>query len=520
MKQIRLFSLLSLVLAVALILGCAAPAKTAAESAAGETTQYTAAAETAAGETALASTSVLSQAYQAADTDASYDVSTAIKVDLHALTDSVYRITDGGTYILTGTFAGQILIEAPDDEKVQLVLSGADISSANGPAIYAVSTDKLILTLAERTSSTLSDGENYTRDEEGADGAVYSKSDVSINGGGSLTVNGNTAHGVVSKDDLVISDGSITVTSVKDGLRGKDCVAICGGQVEITAGSDGIVSSETDAGAGYVVIDGGTISIVAANDGIQAENSLVINAGSVNITCGGGSETVTLASDAASFWGGSRGQSSASNDSSESNKGLKSGGDLVITQGTITLNAADDGIHAGGSVEIKGGNFSIRSGDDAIHADTDVIIGGGNFDIPYCYEGIEGITVTINAGKINIVSSDDGINAAGGADGSGFGGRDSMFEAQDGVAVTINGGTITIVSDGDSIDSNGTLTISGGTLNLTCNGNGNTALDANGAYTNQGGTITTNDGSENGAGMTMGGNGGMGHGQGGKGGRP
>ena len=77
----------------------------------------------------------------------------------------------------------------------------------------------------------------------------------------------------------------------------------------------------------------------------------------------------------------------------------------------------------------------------------------------------------------------------------------------DGCEIVISGGSITIVSSGDCIDSNGSLTVSSGTLDLTCNGNGNTAIDANGAFTHTGGEITTNDGSENGG---MGGRGGMG----------
>ena len=156
----------------------------------------------------------------------------------------------------------------------------------------------------------------------------------------------------------------------------------------------------------------------------------------------------------------------------------------------------------------NGGSFDITAGKDGIHADAAVVIRAGDFSIPDCYEGIEGQSVTIEDGTVNINACDDGINAAGGADGSGaargFGKQDS-FSADESCLITINGGTITIVSDGDSIDSNGSLTVNGGTLELTCNGNGNTAIDTNGAYTNNGGSVTTNDGSESGAGGKGGG---------------
>ena len=98
---------------------------------------------------------------------------------------------------------------------------------------------------------------------------------------------------------------------------------------------------------------------------------------------------------------------------------------------------------------------------------------------------------------VRLLTIDDGLNAAGGADGSGFGGgRPEQFSDNTDVFITINGGMFTIVSDGDCIDSNGSLTVNGGVLDLTCNGNGNTALDADGSYANNGGTVTTNDGSE------------------------
>lgn len=163
---------------------------------------------------------------------------------------------------------------------------------------------------------------------------------------------------------------------------------------------------------------------------------------------------------------------------------------------------------------IAAGEFTLSSGDDAIHCDDALTIQSGTFTIPYCYEGIEGLSITIEDGVFDITSNDDGLNAGGGADSSGFSGfgarQQDTFTASSNCFIMINGGTFTIVSTGDCVDSNGSLTINGGTLALTCNGNGNTAIDCDGAYANNGGDIATNDGSETNPGQMSGGRGGMG----------
>ena len=161
---------------------------------------------------------------------------------------------------------------------------------------------------------------------------------------------------------------------------------------------------------------------------------------------------------------------------------------------------------------IAAGEFNLSRGDDAVHCDDALTIQSGTFTIPYCYEGIEGLSITIEDGAFDITSNDDGLNAGGGTDSSGFGGfggrQQDTFTASSDSMILINGGTFTIVSSGDNIDSNGDLTINGGTLDLTCNGSGNTTIDCDGTYTNNGGDVTTNDGSEANPGR-MGGDGAM-----------
>lgn len=317
------------------------------------------------------------------DLDGSYDESAAVHIQLEGETavcdsDAVSidgsRITllDEGTYLVSGALTdGQIVVDAGDTDKVQIVLASASLTCADSAAIYSKSADKVFLTLAEGTENTLTNGGSYTAiDKNNIDSVVFSKTDLTLNGSGSLTIDAQAGHGVVSKDELTINGGTFTVDSV------------------------------------------------------------------------------------------------------------------------------DDCLHSGGALAVTGGTFTLSSGDDAIHSDDAVTIRAGEFSIPYCYEGVEGLSVTVEGEAFDVTAHDDGFNAAGGADSSGFGGMDEPFAASEDSFITVNGGTITVVSDGDCLDSNGDLTVNGGTLDLTCNGNGNTALDCSGSYTNNGGSVTTNDGSE------------------------
>lgn len=172
--------------------------------------------------------------------------------------------------------------------------------------------------------------------------------------------------------------------------------------------------------------------------------------------------------------------------------------DEMIADGTITIEADSDGIDAEETLQIDGGSMTIAAGDDGVHSDRDLIITDGTIDVTKSYEGLEGMTVTIEDGDISVVSSDDGLNAAGDpADGNmpsggpqdgGFGG--GMDEAHDYNFIVINGGTINVNADGDGIDSNGDLIVTGGTIYVSGPTNGgNGALDYAGNAAISGGTI-------------------------------
>lgn len=435
------------------------------------------------------------------DLDSSYDESQVIDITLSgasascdadgvAISGSQVIISAEGIYRLSGTLEdGQIVINAADTDKVQLVLDGVTIQSATSAAIYALEADKIFVTLAEGSENTLSNGGSYVAiDDNNIDSMIFAKTDLTLNGSGSLTIQAQAGHGVVSKDDLVVT--------------GKDSVAIAGGTFAITSGKDGIHAENTeDATLGALYIVDGTYTIHAQGDAISASGTLQIDGGTFDLTTGDGSASVDM-STSDSFAPGRPGtaatqETTSTEEDTTSQKGIKGESTYTINGGSFIIDSADDCLHAGGVMVLAAGEFDLSSGDDAVHCDDALTIQSGTFTIqsgtftiPYCYEGIEGLSITIEDGVFDVTSNDDGLNAAGGADSSGFGGfggrpQDTFASSSDSFII-INGGTITIVSGGDSVDSNGDLTINGG-------------------------DVTTNDGSEsNPGGMTGGGGGGMG----------
>ncbi len=402
-------------------------------------------------------------------------------------------IASAGTYSISGTLNdGQIIVDTQDKDKVVLVLDGANIACATGAPIYVRNAEKVVITLADGSENYVRDGDAYilAPESDEPNGAIFSHDDLTINGGGSLVVDARYNHGIVSKDDLKITGGTITVNAVNDGLKGRDSIAIKDGVIAITAGGDGLQSNnDVDTEKGYISIEGGTLNIVAGLDGIQAETRLWISGGSITIVSGGGSVNGSTKAD----WGNwGRPGVATSTDSTPSAKGLKAGVDVTISGGAITIDASDDAIHSNNSLTIGGGEILIASGDDGIHADATLVIDGGNITITQSYEGIESAAITINDGNIRIVASDDGINGAGGVDGSSVGGRPGQnpFWESGNCRLDINGGYIAVDAMGDGIDINGPIEMTGGVVIVngpTANNNG--ALDYTGAFNISGGLL-------------------------------
>lgn len=244
------------------------------------------------------------------DKEIGYDEGSVIAINLSdgastAVSDSVVidgdtiTITEEGTYILSGSLTnGQIVVEA-ENAKVQLVLDNADISCETSAAIYVKAADKVFITTTEGSTNTVcTSGEFEAIDDNNIDAAIFSKSDLTLNGAGSLEVTCPNGHGILSKDDLVITSGEYVVDAGKHALSGKDSVRIAGGTFDLTAGKDGIHSENTDEGEkGFVYIENGSFTITSDGDGIDASYVVEIVDGSFDITAGGGYENGKVHTD-------------------------------------------------------------------------------------------------------------------------------------------------------------------------------------------------------------------------------
>ena len=437
--------------------------------------------------------------------------------DAEAITlgDEDVIISRAGSYLISGTLTdGQIIVDADKQDKVQIILSNANITSNASAPIYIRQADKVFITL-EGENALTNGGSFEAIDENNIDAVIFSKDDLTLNGAGKLTIASPAGHGIVSKDELTITGGTYDITCASHGIAGKDNLCIADGSFTIAAGKDGLhAENNDDETLGFGYIEGGTFTISAEGDGIAASSTLEIRGGTFDITTGGGSENGTQ--QVSSGWGqmgGGRGgmggpgmggpggmsfggETTTESEDSASIKGVKAGSDLTITGGSFTMNCADDTVHSNANVNILGGDFAIATGDDGFHADDTLTIEAGNIEITESYEGLEGLHIFVSGGDISLITTDDGLNAAGGTDASGMGGRD-QFGGPGGMGmgnsdgtIVISGGQIYMEASGDGIDANGTLEITGGFTVVTGPTQGDTAtLDYDISATISGGTF-------------------------------
>ncbi|WP_413450678.1 carbohydrate-binding domain-containing protein [Georgenia phoenicis] len=478
-------SLASLLLLGGLVAGCSAGTGSASDAAPEQvvSSEDTGAATAAASTVGAASVEeALGANLPAHETETEWDTAAEVAIDLAdgatevsgegAVVDGdTVTITQPGTYRLSGTVSdGEVIVSSALDGVVRLVLDGVDITSSTTAPIAIEDADEAVIVLAEDSTNALADtARTVAEDADEPDGALFSRTDLTITGTGSLTVTGHVNDGIAANDGLVIDSGTLTVDAVDDGIRGKDYLLVTGGDVTVTAGGDGLKSDEEeDVTAGYVAVLGGTVTVDAGADGLDAATDVIVGGGTLDITTGGGE---VLAEDASA-------------------KGLKANVAVVVGGGTTVVDAADDAVHSDGAITVTAGELSLASGDDGVHAEESLVVTGGTLAVVDSYEGLEAESITIAGGDVSLVATDDGVNAAGGGTTTTDVPMDPAQETSGQYALTVTGGTLAIDAGGDGVDSNGTVDMSGGTVVVSGPiENGNGALDVQGTFTIDGGVL-------------------------------
>ena len=384
-------------------------------------------------------------------------------------------ITAAGTYVFSGDCDNGSITVKKGVTGVTIVLNGLTLTNDDSAAITLNKTAEASLIAAAGTTNTVADTEGSS--DENAAVKVKSGATLAIGGTGTLIVDGNAKNGIKGAADAVITvaEGKLNINAADDGLSCDDELNITGGTLNITAGGDAVKASP-DTGEnpdttslGNVTISGGTLTLNAAEDGIQADGDLTISGGTFHIKTNGG-HTTTLTDDSASC------------------KGFKAGKTLTVTGGTLTVDSADDALHANTDVTISGGTLTLATGDDGVHADNDLVIGtkGASststprINITASYEGLEGTTVTVYSGDIDVAASDDGVNAA----------NSTLGERSDKYAINIAGGDLYIDAGSDGLDSNNDINITGGKVEVYgADAMMDTAIDYDGTFTLSGGTL-------------------------------
>ncbi|MEA4831638.1 MAG: carbohydrate-binding domain-containing protein [Oscillospiraceae bacterium] len=390
-----------------------------------------------------------------------YNLGEIINIDLSSLkAGSVYNISKSGIYMASGTAANAQLLLSGKGCDFTLIFSDASMTYLGaGAPVQCDKGNSLNIILTDGTENFVSDSSSNTEDA-----AIQVKSaDLSISGGGKLTVN-SSSEGIYNTKNFTVSGGDITVNSADHGVAVKNSLTIKSGKLTVKAGGDGIkAKGDTDenglyiSGSGIISLLGGTIDLTSSGDGIDAESSILVGGGKLNISSG--------------------------------LDGIKAVCGVTICGGEINIVSKEDGIKANGDgtaatgyVKLSGGTTIITSAGDGIQAETFLtvdspaaitITSGGGINGETTYDsnneeiscnGLKGkLSLVINGGYISIDSRETALKS------------DAVIE--------INGGSVDIKSASTAVKSEndeetaGKLSISGGTTTISAGKNGLFSID-------------------------------------------
>ena len=375
-------------------------------------------------------------------------------------------IAEAGRYVFSGNLEdGSIIVDTHDSSKVWILLDGVEINCSDDACIQVDQADKVFLTLAEGSQNVLTSGSVYsdTALSDGTDGAIFAHDDLTINGGGSLTVTAQYSHGISANDDLVITGGTITISAVDDAIHVNDSIRIKDAAIAATAGDDGLLTTN-EVENGYLYIESGTLDITASGDGIHTTGDITVAGGETNISAG--------------------------------DDGIHSDASVYVQSGTILISDCYEGIEAL-IIDVSGGDVSINCEDDGFNANGgsgDMFggggqMGGGRNDGTSGHGGMQGSGTDDGMTGERPTPPDMGEEGMSGGMPAGqetetaSGSGQSSADTEDvETYISISGGNIRIVNeigqDADGLDSNGDIKISGGTIYISLLGTGsNCAVD-------------------------------------------
>ena len=450
------------------------------------------------------------------EADASETDETKVASSGVSISGNIITISKEGTYVLSGALSeGQIVVDA-DLAKVQLVLDNVDITCASSAAIYVKNADKTFITLAEDSENILMNTAEYEAiDDNNIDAVIFSKDDLTLNGKGTLTINSEYGHGIVSKDDLKLVSGTCNITAKNHALSGKDSVRIAAGTYNLTSGKDGIHSENADDDEkGFVYIASGDFTIESTGDGIDASYVVQIDDGDFEITAGGGAENATKTHNdmpggdpGGDMGGGAPGGEAPSGDkpsgeapSGEAPSGSGSNGDSAGSDsgkqtGQTPPDKPDgdsfDGSRPDEKASDNADSQTSQTPPDKSGKDTS---DGQQFDKNSQSKDAADSTTASGASSDTESETASGTSSDTDSEAASSASYDTDTTSTKGIksdgALYVNGGTFTINSADDSFHSNSDVTINDGTYTIS---SGDDGMHADSALLVNGGTITVTE---------------------------
>ena len=252
-------------------------------------------------------------------------------------------IRKAGTYLLSGTLEeGQLLVDAEEGAEIILIFDGFKISNSTDAPLLFESGSSITLVLKDGSKNAVTDLRSSAEENQAA---IYTKSDLTISGNGTLDVTGTAEDAIHSKTNVTVQGGTINLKAGDDAIHADETLTILDGKVTVLESEEGLEGLVVD-------IQGGDITVNASDDGLNASD-------------GSGSDKAP-------------GQATE-------------GAEIRISGGVLTVKAGGDGIDSNGDLIISGGTVVVDGPSD-----------GGNAPIDYDGKGV------ISGGTV-FVSGDSGM---------------------------------------------------------------------------------------------------------------